>query len=160
MKSGSWRKVAVYISPASASSLEHLQHAVGDQEAADHVDRAEGDRDHEQELVEEAVDLADQQQSAEQHDAVDRVGGGHQRRVQRVRHLRDHLEADERRQHEDVQLGKQIHQALTPAACLAPSCTISPSRVMHAPEMISSSKSSVSSPSLTMRSSSDCTLRE
>ena len=46
-------------------------------------------------------DSADDQQAAEQHDPVDRVGARHQRRVQRVRHLRDHDEADEAGQHED-----------------------------------------------------------
>ena len=35
------------------------------------------------------------------HDPVDRVGARHQRRVQRVRHLRDHRVADEAGQHQD-----------------------------------------------------------
>src|SRR5215211_3853545 len=160
MKSGSWRKVAVYISPASASSLEHLEHAVGDQEAADHVDRAEGDRDHAQEVVEEALGRPDQVEPAEQHDAVDGVRGRHQRRVQRVRHLRDDLEADEGGEHQDGQLGEKVHQAAIPAAFRAPSWTIWPSLVMQAPAITSSSKSSDSSPSsLTIRPSSDWTLR-
>ena len=93
------------------------------------------------------VGLADQQQAAEQHDAVDRVGGGHERRVQRVRHLRDDLEADEGGEHEDGQLGEQVHlRGHLRGAALAPSCTISPSWVMQAPSMISSSKSSSARP--------------
>src|ERR671911_2226423 len=156
MKSGSWKKLAMY---KSVSLLEHPEHAVGHEEAADDVDRPEGDRDHEQELVEEAGGLADQQQAAEQHDPVDRVRRRHQRRVQGVRHLRDHLEADEGGEHEDGELGEQVHQAVTSAACFAPSCTIWPSRVMQAPAITSSSKFSDSSPSLTMTESSDCTFR-
>ena len=53
----------------------------------------------------------------------------------------------------------QVHQAVASAAFLAPSCTISPSRVMQAPAITSSSKSRVSSPSFTISSSSDVTLR-
>src|SRR3954471_467351 len=114
-------------------ALEHAEHAVGDEEAADDVDRAEDDRDAEQDLVERAVRLAEQQQAAEHDDAVDRVGAAHQGRVQRVRHLRDHLEADERRQHEDRDLGQQIHQ------------TTFPSRTTHAPATTSSPKWNASS---------------
>ena len=45
----------------------------------------------------------------EHDDPVDGVGPAHQRRVQRVRHLRDDLEADERGEHEDRELGQQVH---------------------------------------------------
>ena len=41
---------------------------------------------------------------ADDHDAVDRVRARHQRRVQHRRHLRDHLEAEEDREHEDRHL--------------------------------------------------------
>jgi len=86
-------------------ALEHLEHAVGDEKATDDVDRAERDGDHQQDLVEDAVAAgADHQQAAEQHDPVDRVGAGHQRRVQRVGDLRDHGEADEAGEHEDGDL--------------------------------------------------------
>src|SRR4051812_38706356 len=90
-------------------ALEHPEHPVGDQEAADHVDRAEGDGDHQQHVVDHAVRRPDEQQAAEHDDAVDGVRAAHQRRVQRVRHLRDHLEADERGKHQDRQLGQQVH---------------------------------------------------
>ena len=76
------------------------------------------------------------QQAAEQHDPVDRVGARHQRRVQRVGHLRDDDEADEAGQHEDREVGREgareDHGAASTAA-LAPGWTISPSRTMHAP---------------------------
>src|SRR3954470_15858230 len=117
------------------AALEHLEHAVGDQEAADHVDGPEGDGDDEQQLVEEALDGPDQQQAAEHDDAVDGVRAAHQRRVQRVRHLRDHLEADERRQYEDGDLRHEIHQR----------STTFPSRTTQAPATTSSSKSNSSS---------------
>src|ERR1700728_518386 len=169
--------------------LEHVEHPVGDEEAADDVDRAEGDRDHEQRLA-EGVQFGEpeQQQAAEQHDPVDRVGAAHQRRVQRVGHLGDHDETDEAREHEDREVRRQYacqHHPSSPplppsptvgplvvvdvssTAALAPGFTISPSRTMQAPATISSSKSSFSStspsapPSLaaTSRSSSASTLR-
>ena len=92
-------------------------------------------------LLERVVGDADHDQAAEHDDAVDRVGLRHQRRVQRRRHLRDHLEADEGGQHEDRDLGDQVHQLRTPAASRARSFRISPSWVMQAPATISSSKS-------------------
>src|SRR6476469_2533182 len=129
--------------------LEHLEHAVGDQEAADDVDRAEDDRDHEQELVEEAVDAEPQHDdAAEDHDAVDRVRARHQRRVQRVGHLGDHREADEAGQHEDRQVLEQHYDETSPL------------RTTQAPLTTSSSKSGASAPSSSMNSSSSaCTLR-
>ena len=54
MKSRSWRKLAsgmvgvgggFLLGFALAPALEHLEHAVGDQEATDDVDRPERDRD-------------------------------------------------------------------------------------------------------------------
>ena len=134
-------------------SLEHLQHPVGDQEPADDVDRAERDRDHQQHVLQHAGGLVHQQQASENHDPMDRVGARHQRRVQRVRDLRDDLEPDERGQHEDRDLGDEGHLSVllrirtwpsvaASAAALAASWTISPSRVMQAPAITSSSKSS------------------
>ena len=90
--------------------LEHPEHAVGDEEAADDVDRPERDRDHEQDVLEEALGRPDHEQAAEDDDAVDRVGPAHQRRVQRVRDLRDDLEADEGGEDEDRELGQEVHQ--------------------------------------------------
>src|SRR5215217_5017885 len=139
------------------AALEHAQHAVGDQEAADHVDGAEGDGDDQQDVLEQAVGGTDEQQATEHDDAVDGVRARHEGRVQRFRNLRDDLEPDERREDEDGQFGEQIHQA---AAFFAPSWTISPPRVMHAPAMTSSSKSRFSAPSSPVISStSESTLR-
>src|SRR5438105_1141271 len=105
------------------------------------------------------------QHTAQHHDPVDRVRAGHQRRVQGVRHLRDHLEAHERGQYEDGYVDHEsVHRFCAScrywvAAAFAPSCTISPPRVTQAPAMISSSKSSFSWPSSTISSSSDWMLR-
>src|SRR5262249_18388628 len=124
----------------------------------------ERDRDHEDDLVERAVTgEADDEQPAEEHDAVDRVRAAHERRVQRVGHLRDDDEADEAREHEDREVGRERaredHAAASTLA-RAPWCTISPARTMHAPATISSSKSSDSVPSSpTRRSSSARTFR-
>jgi hypothetical protein len=51
---------------------------------------------------------SDLHQRAENDDRRDRVGHRHQRRVQRMRHVPDHLEADEHRQHEDDEV---LHEA-------------------------------------------------
>src|SRR6266576_1182118 len=129
---------------ALVAALEHLEHAVGDEEAADDVDRPEGDRDDEQELRQEAVDAEAQHDDAAEHDdAVDGVGARHQWRVQRVGHLGDGQKAGEAGQDEDRQVGQQ-HQA----------CTVSPSRTTHAPATTASSKSMARLPSSSISSSS------
>ena len=121
---------------------EHAEHPVGDHEAADDVDRAEGDRDRADHVLERVVGVADDDQPAEHDDAVDRVGLRHQRRVQGRRHLRDHLEADEGGEDEDRDLGHQAHGYFAALSFL-----ISPPSVMQAAARMSSSKSTFSSPS-------------
>src|ERR1043166_9658340 len=61
--------------------LEHVQHPVRHQEAADDVDGAERDRDRAQHLDQQRVGAADHDDRAHDHDAVDRVGARHPRRV-------------------------------------------------------------------------------
>src|SRR5947208_1980679 len=95
---------------------EHLEHPVGDHEAADHVGRGEHDRnqpDHgcQRVLVAEPRD----EHGADDHDPVNRVGAGHQRRVQQRRHFRDHLESEENRKDENRDLERE-QQAMTHAA--------------------------------------------
>src|SRR5438105_3098677 len=85
--------------------LEHLEHSVGDDEAADDVRRRErhgdeADDRRQRVLVAEARD----EHGPDDHDPVDRVRAGHQRGVEERRHLRDHLEAEEDREHEDRHL--------------------------------------------------------
>ena len=56
-----------------------------------------------QQLVEVELICAGDDQRADQRDAGDGVGGRHQRRVQQRRNARDHLVAEKRGQHEDVE---------------------------------------------------------
>ena len=65
--------------------------------------------DHHQRLDHRVGERGDDDQPAEDDDAVDGVRLRHQRGVQRVRDLRDHLEADEGGEHEDRYLGHQVH---------------------------------------------------
>ena len=51
------------------------------------------------------VAVADLQQRADDDDAGDRIGHRHQRRVQSVMHVADHVVADDDRQRED----RQVH---------------------------------------------------
>ena len=76
--------------------LEHLQHAVRDHEAAEDVGRTENHRDEAERLRQRAVRVGQHQHAAEQDDAVNGVGAGHQRRVQHRRHFGDHFKAHEK----------------------------------------------------------------
>ena len=88
----------------SRLGLEHLEHAVGHHEAADHVQRGQEDGEEAEDQLGRPVGLAHDRQGADQHDAVDGVGARHQRGVQDARDLRDDLDADEGGQHEDGQV--------------------------------------------------------
>src|SRR6266542_2332115 len=129
---------ALLIRPSSRP-FEHPEHPVGDDEAADDVhrperDRCESDDANPRGLVREPRD----DDRADQDDAVDRVRPGHERCVQHRRHLRDHLEADEDGEHEHRELDDDQR---------SPHAAATFSRVTHAPAVISSLQSSVSSPS-------------
>ncbi len=63
-----------------------------------------------------SVGVAGDQDRADQDDAVDRVGAGHQRRVQRRGDLGDHLEADEDAEDEDRQPDDGLAHALVAVA--------------------------------------------
>src|SRR4051812_16256899 len=139
---------------ALAAALEHLEHAVGDEEATDDVDRPECDRDRAGHLHERVGSLLpNDEQAAEEHDPVNRVRAGHQRRVQHRRDLRDHLEPEEDREHEHRQLGDE-------GRGVAHTATSASRLVTQAPATISSSQSSTNSPSRTNSPTSDATLRE
>src|SRR5262249_47625192 len=133
--------------------LEHFEHAVGDDEAADDVRRREHDCDEADDPRERAlVRLAEHEHRADDDNAVDRVRPRHQRRVQQRRHLRDHLEAEEDREHEDRDLEDE-QRVVTHAgtSCLP---------ATHAPDVISSDQSRLSSPPGARWSSSAITFRE
>src|SRR5439155_12898220 len=121
----------------------------------------------------------------DEDDPVDRVGPRHERGVERGRDLADDLEADEHREHEHRQRRDEhvAHEAAFSGAFseagsargaaglsgvsgsfglssfLVAAWTTWPSWVMTAPAVISSSKSSASSPSLMRCSKSALTLR-
>src|SRR5947209_4334254 len=81
-------------------SFEHLEHAVGDEESADHVAGRGNDGDHPEHGREAALPLADQYDRAHNGNGIKRVGERHQRRVQQRRDMADDLEADESCEHE------------------------------------------------------------
>src|SRR6266571_961244 len=123
---------ALLIRPPSA--LEHPQHAICDDEPAYDVHRSERHRDERDDADPcRLMRKPRNDDRADEDDAVDRVRAGHQRRVQHRRHLRDHLEADEDRQHEHRDLDDD-HGGVHQAGAFA--------RVTQAPVVISSSQSS------------------
>ena len=83
--------------------LEHLQHPVGDQEAADDVGHRGEQRDRAQDADPGGIVAAGHDDRADHRDGRDGVGERHQRRVQQPRDPADHAQPDERGQHEDVQ---------------------------------------------------------
>ena len=97
------------------------------------------------------VRKAEHDHRADDHDPVDRVRARHQRRVQQRRHLRDHLDADEDRQHQDRHLEDQDRSVAHAATSCLPAT--------QAPAVISSDQSRTSSPSGARCSSSAWTLR-
>src|SRR6185312_10706088 len=141
--------------------LEHLQHPVGDQVSAGDVHRRERRRDEQQHVAQRAVDRRGEQHDADQDDAVDGVGPGHQRRVQRRRHLADHLEADQQAEYEHRDVGEQhrAHAGSPFRSSRTAGCTTSPSWVTRTPAVISSAGSNTIRPSATRWDSSATTLR-
>ena len=143
---------------------EHLEHPVGDDVAADDVHRREDHGDEREDLAERVVGLGGDEHRADQHDAVDRVGARHQRRVERRRDLADDLEPDQDRQDEDRQGVEQgfdsgvMRWPPAPAGAAGSSSffdgvrTTAPPWVMTVAAVTSSSKSRWSAPSLTMLS--------
>ena len=118
--------------------LEHLEHPVGHEPAADDVGRREHHRDEADRLRERVVRVAEHDDRTDDHDPVDEVRARHERRVQHRRHLRDHLEAEEDREDEDRQLDHEPE--------IGHAATSSTARVTQAPAVISSVKSSASVP--------------
>jgi len=89
------------------AAFEHPQHAVGHQIPAHDVDRAERHGQESQDGHQVASGVAGHDEGADERDAGDRIGSGHERRVQDRRNLRNDLKADEHRQDEDVQSEEQ-----------------------------------------------------
>src|SRR6266849_1790008 len=140
-------------------SLEHLEHAVGDDEAPDDIGRGQGHRHQPEHDRHRRVRAGRDQNGPDQNDAVDCVRPRHQRRVKDGRHLRDHLEPDEDGQHENRELVEELVVHAAETTCLARSLTISPPCVTHDPLVMSSVKSRLIAPSFTRWRSRLATLR-
>lgn len=87
--------------------LKHFQHPVGDDEAADHVERAEqnGEKTQREREVIVAFGVPHHDDGADDDDPVNRVRARHKRGVQDGRHVRNHLDAQEDGQDDDVDKG-------------------------------------------------------
>ena len=129
-----------------AACLEHLEHPVGDEEAADDVDRPERDRDDEQQLVRASPSPARPSSSRPPRTTIPWIA-----LVPDISGVCSVFGTFEITAKPTKPASTRIARLVTrSSACrlplrrpaLAPSWTISPSRVMQAPAMISSSKSS------------------
>src|SRR5579863_274190 len=96
------------------AGLEHPQHAVGDQESADHVAGGGHNGDDAEDGRERALFLADQDNGADHGNRVERIGQRHERRMQQGRDVADDLESDKGRQHEYEKCVDQVgtHEVL------------------------------------------------
>ena len=88
--------------------MEHLQHALGDQEATRHVDGCDQDRQRTEDHRGIAQLTTDLQHAADDDDPADRVGDRHQRGVQRRSDVPDDLPADEDRENEDGEVIEEL----------------------------------------------------
>ena len=105
------KKVVHFAAAASLrpTRLEHLEHAVGDEEAADDVAGGGDDGDGAENRGEIGLVFTGQDDGADDGDGVEGVGQRHQRRVKQRRDAADDFESDECGQHENVKAGEQIH---------------------------------------------------
>jgi len=97
------------IDPSSGPSLEHFQHPLGDDIAADHVTGRQQHRDKADDQLGGGIGHAQNHHGADQNDAVNEVRPGHQRRMQNRRHPRNHLDPGKRGQHENIQCNPAFH---------------------------------------------------
>src|SRR5680860_827494 len=112
--------------------LEHLEHPVGDHEAAHHVDGGHDHGDDPDDRLRRPLRRGrEHEQRADNADPADGVGARHQRGVQDRRYLGDDLEAHEAREHEDIHRKEQSSHNSIPLPGYAPmasrvrSCTTS-----------------------------------
>jgi len=101
--------------------LEHFEHALGDEEAAEHVHRGQGHGQRAHDLAEHPFGKAGGEHGADDDDGGNGVRHRHQRRVQRRRHGPDDVVADVDRQHEDDQVDDgvaDVHSRLLFLACM------------------------------------------
>src|SRR5690606_12111764 len=146
------------------AALEHLEHALGDDVAADGITRGQEHADETDRHLEAGLGTTQRHHGADQHDAVHEVRARHEGRVEDDRHPTDDLVPDERRQHENVKRDEAVNHRCASWSSVVPchehywffasrdwrvlSCFISPSRVSTVFANTSSSQSIFSSPSL------------
>src|SRR5438067_13045315 len=87
---------------------EHLEHSIGDDEAAELVRRAKYDRYESERVQQRRICRAGDEEGSQNDDAVNRVGAGHERRMQHRRDSANDLEADEDGHDEDVDSEYQL----------------------------------------------------
>src|SRR6185369_4678216 len=87
--------------------LKHLQHAIGDDEAADYVRRGTNYSDETENRADGVVLRTRGDDRADERYAGDRVSRRHQRRVQQRRHSRNHLVTKKRREREHIKRRNQ-----------------------------------------------------
>src|SRR5689334_3705670 len=80
--------------------LEHGEHALGNDEPSENIDRGDDDCDESREVRETLSLGAERDDSADDDDARDGISDGHQRRVQGRGDFPHHVITDETRQHE------------------------------------------------------------
>jgi len=92
-------------SDAAGLPFEHAQHSVGHQKAADNINRTERNCDDENYLGQYAMHTqAEHDEPTQQHDPVNGIGAGHQRRMECVGHLRDDRETNKSGEHENREI--------------------------------------------------------
>ena len=86
---------------------EHLEHAIGHQESAHDVDGRHDQGDETKNGCHRTTAIADRDQRPDHRNSADRVGSGHERRVQGRWNFGDNLKTDEYSQCENRQAGDQ-----------------------------------------------------
>src|SRR5271157_946144 len=92
-----------------AARLEHSEHPIRDQEPAHDVDHGGDDRNGAEDRRERALALADKDDRSDNGDCVQCVGQRHEWCMQQRRNPANHLEADERGQHEYIKACNYIN---------------------------------------------------
>src|ERR1700686_948117 len=96
------------------AGFEHAQHAIGDQEAADDVAGGGDDGDGAEDGGELAFMFAGENDGADYGDGVERVGEGHQRRVEKRGDAANNFKSDKSGERENVEAGDQVQLHLSP----------------------------------------------
>src|SRR6202158_1384519 len=97
-----------YLRLRGTAGFEHSQHAVGDEESADHVAGGGHNGDDAENRRECALFLSYKNDGTHDGDGIERVGQRHQRSMQQRRNVADDFESNEGRQHENEKGVEQV----------------------------------------------------